>query len=373
MQKENQANLALALSVVGAIGTMGQSGGILLTTVHHGFLAATIGGIADWFAVKAIFGRPLGISHRTDILRRNRTRIMDALVSFSSDDLLSRENIMYVVEQEQIGALLIEYLEHRGGRGRLVDAAAQILRYIASDVDSRHVAGELAPYILRRMIWTQAFQELLNENIVTIRTEYERDGMIRAFILSFFDDDVIARWLTTKFDELLQSSLDTVHRRHIDGVASLGAFISSIRSDAAFHNVLYRYKMRFIENLDIESMIVDFIETRIKGSHPFWVPYVKELLNDKIDHFVSSEGWQNRADRWVKALVSAELDKHHDLIAVFVREYLSQKTDDELIAFLERKINTDLQMIRINGAVVGAFVGMGLSLLVSLAERMWGL
>lgn len=409
MQKKNQANLALALSVIGAIGTMGQSGGILLTTVHHGFLAATIGGIADWFAVKAIFGRPLGISHRTDILRRNRTRIMDALVSFSSDDLLSQKNIMYVVEQEQIGALLIEYLEHRGGRGRLVDVAAQILRYIASDVDSRHVARELAPYILRalkelpledsfsclldvlaqphhaermfnilirmgrRMIWTQAFQELLNENIASIRTEYERDGMIRAFILSFFDDDVIARWLTTKFDELLQSSLDTEHRRHIDGVASLGAFISSIRSDAAFHSVLYRYKMRFIENLDIESMIVDFIETRIKGSHPFWVPYVKELLNDKIDHFVSSEGWQNRADRWVKDLVSAELDKHHDLVAVFVREYLSQKTDDELIAFLERKINTDLQMIRINGAVVGAFVGMGLSLLVSLAERMWGL
>ena len=91
MQKENQANLALAVSVFGAIGTAGQGSSLLVTTLHHGFLAATIGGLADWFAVKAIFGRPLGISHRTDILRRNRARIMESLVLFSSDDLLSKK------------------------------------------------------------------------------------------------------------------------------------------------------------------------------------------------------------------------------------------------------------------------------------------
>ena len=50
-----------------------------------------------------------------------------------------------------------------------------------------------------------------------------------------------------------------------------------------------------------------------------------------------------------------------------------QKSDDELITFVEGKVHTDLQMIRVNGAIVGAFVGMGLSLIVTFAERMWGL
>jgi len=61
------------------------------------------------------------------------------------------------------------------------------------------------------------------------------------------------------------------------------------------------------------------------------------------------------------------------MIARFVREYLNQKSDDELVSFVEGKVRTDLQMIRINGAVVGAAVGMALSLIVCIAERMWGL
>ncbi|EJO21350.1 PF04286 family protein [Selenomonas sp. FOBRC6] len=409
MQKENQANLALALSVIGAIGTAGQGGSLALTTIHHGFLAATIGGLADWFAVKAIFGRPLGISHRTDILRRNRARIMESLVRFSADDLLSKENIMDVVEREKIGALLVEYLQHRGGRERLVEAAVDILRHVSSDVDSRSIAKELTPYVIQalhalpleesfaelldvlteephadrifnmlirmglRLVRTQVFQDMLHENIASIRTEYERDGMIRAFVLSFFDDGMIAEWLTVRLEEILTCATALDDRRHRDGVQALVSFVTGLRANPKLYEELHRYKIHVIEQLEIETILTDFIEHRMKGSHPFWVPYVKELLNEKIDIFVHSEAWQNRADRWMKDLAAGEVEKHHEMIADFVREYLNQKSDDELITFVEGKVRTDLQMIRVNGAIVGAFVGMGLSLIVTFAERMWGL
>ena len=409
MQKENQANLALALSVIGAIGTAGQGGSLALTTIHHGFLAATIGGLADWFAVKAIFGRPLGISHRTDILRRNRVRIMESLVCFSADDLLSKENIMDVVEREKIGALLVEYLQHRGGRERLVEAAVDILRHVSSDVDSRSIAKELTPYVIQalhalpleesfaelldvlteephadrifnmlirmglRLVRTQVFQDMLHENIASIRTEYERDGMIRAFVLSFFDDAMIAEWLTVRLEEILTCATALDDRRHRDGVQALVSFVTGLRANPKLYEELHRYKIHVIEQLEIETILTDFIEHRMKGNHPFWIPYVKELLNEKIDIFVHSEAWQHRADRWMKDLAAGEVEKHHAMIADFVREYLNQKSDDELITFVDGKVHTDLQMIRVNGAIVGAFVGMGLSLIVTFAERMWGL
>ena len=409
MRKENQANLALAVSVLGAVGTAGQGSSLLVSTIHHGFLAATIGGLADWFAVKAIFGRPLGISHRTDILRRNRARIMESLVCFSADDLLSKENIMDVVEREKIGALLVEYLQHRGGRERLVEAAVDILRHVSSDVDSRSIAKELTPYVIQalhalpleesfaelldvlteephadrifnmlirmglRLVRTQVFQDMLHENIASIRTEYERDGMIRAFVLSFFDDGMIAEWLTVRLEELLTCATAVDDRRHRDGVQALVSFVTGLRANPKLYEELHRYKIHVIEQLEIETILTDFIEHRMKGSHPFWVPYVKELLNEKIDIFVHSEAWQNRADRWMKDLAAGEVEKHHAMIADFVREYLNQKSDDELITFVEGKVHTDLQMIRVNGAIVGAFVGMGLSLIVIFAERMWGL
>lgn len=409
MRKENQANLALAVSVLGAVGTAGQGSSLLVSTIHHGFLAATIGGLADWFAVKAIFGRPLGISHRTDILRRNRTRIMESLVRFSADDLLSKKNIMDVVEREKIGALLVEYLEHRGGRERLIEAVTDILRHVASDVDSRDIAKELAPYVMQalhalpleesfaelldvlteephadrifnmlvrmgqQLVRTQVFQDILRENIDSIRTEYERDGMIRAFVLSFFNDEMIAEWLTGRLEEILTSAMEANDRHHRDGVQSLTSFVMGLRSNPKVYEALHRYKIHVIEHLEIENILSDIIEHRMKGSHPFWVPYLKEILHEKLDVFVHSEGWQHRADRWLKDLAAAEVEKHHEMIADFVRDYLNQKSDDELIAFVEGKVRTDLQMIRVNGAIVGAFVGMGLSLLVTLAERMWGL
>ena len=409
MRKENQANLALAVSVFGLVGTTGQGSSLLVATMHHGFLAATIGGLADWFAVKAIFGRPLGISHRTDILRRNRTRIMESLVRFSADDLLSKKNIMDVVEREKIGALLVEYLEHRGGRERLIEAVTDILRHVASDVDSRSIAKELTPYVIQalhalpleesfaelldvlteephadrifnmlirmglRLVRTQVFQDMLHENIASIRTEYERDGMIRAFVLSFFDDGMIAEWLTVRLEEILTCATAVDDRRHRDGVQALVSFVTGLRANPKLYEELHRYKIHVIEQLEIETILTDFIEHRMKGSHPFWVPYVKELLNEKIDIFVHSEAWQNRADRWMKDLAAGEVEKHHEMIADFVREYLNQKSDDELITFVEGKVRTDLQMIRVNGAIVGAFVGMGLSLIVTFAERMWGL
>lgn len=409
MRKENQANLALAVSVLGVIGTAGQGTSLFAATLHHGFLAATIGGLADWFAVKAIFGRPLGISHRTDILRRNRGRIMESLVRFSSDDLLSKKNIMDVVEREKIGELLVEYLQHRGGRERLIEAAVDILRHVASDVDSRHISKELAPYVIQafhalpleesfaelldvlteephadrifnilirmglQLIQTQVFQDMLRENIASIRTEYEGDGMVRAFVLSFFDDEMIAAWLTARLEEILRSAMVTDDRRHREGVQALVSFVVSLRSDPSLYEALHRYKVHVIEHIDVESILFDFIEHRMKGNHPFWVPYVKELLNEKIDLFVHSESWQNRADRWMKDLAAEEVEKHHGMIASFIREYLNQKSDDELIFFVEGKVHTDLQMIRVNGAIVGAFVGMALSLVVTFAERMWGL
>ncbi len=43
------------------------AGGLLAS----GFSAAMVGGLADWFAVSALFRRPLGIPFRTEIIPRN--------------------------------------------------------------------------------------------------------------------------------------------------------------------------------------------------------------------------------------------------------------------------------------------------------------
>ena len=94
MSKKTQATLVLVIMFLGFIATykLDSFWGLLL---NHGFLAALIGGLADWFAVTALFRKPLGfISYRTEILPRNRERIMDEIVKFIGRDLLNPEYII---------------------------------------------------------------------------------------------------------------------------------------------------------------------------------------------------------------------------------------------------------------------------------------
>lgn len=96
------------------------------------------------------------------------------------------------------------------------------------------------------------------------------------------------------------------------------------------------------------------------------------FVDRKIGEFEQSAPWQRRFDKLVKDFLEDELRKHHDAIPGLIHERLDEMSDDDLVTFAEAKVQDDLQMIRINGAVIGSLVGMGLYILVEFAERMWG-
>ena len=236
MQKKNKANLALGVSAAGFLGTFALPAGFLTGMLHHGFLAATIGGLADWFAVTAIFRKPLGIAYRTDILRRNRSRIMEALVVYASEDLLSTENIMSVLEKQNTAQLLAEYFIHRGGRERVHQVVKGVLLKAVNDLDSCRIAEELAPAIHQglssfafedilpeilhlltkkehteqlvnslaaisgQVIDSPALRQALLAHIRVLRESYEKDSAGRAFVLASMGltDEKILTMLVTR-------------------------------------------------------------------------------------------------------------------------------------------------------------------------------
>ena len=75
----------------------------------------------------------------------------------------------------------------------------------------------------------------------------------------------------------------------------------------------------------------------------------------------------------IKDFIEAELIKHHDLIPKLIRERLDEFSDENLTEFVESRVSDDLQMIRINGSLVGSLVGMGLYVVAWAAERVWGM
>lgn len=411
MQKKNKANLALGLSAAGFLGTLGVQGGFGAGLLHHGFLAATIGGLADWFAVTAIFRRPLGIAYRTDILRRNRPRIMEAIVRFASEDLLSTENIMEVIREQDTAALMVDYIQHRGGRERVREVASQVLLRGINALDTDRVARELAPSIRdglqslplenilmdlvrllaeekhsrgilhsmltigQEVLAAPAFQQVMLSHISLLRKEYEGDSAGRAFVLELMDlsDEKMLAILNEKMQSQLQELLSGQTQSYASLKAGLETMLMNFSRDESLHKLLKEWKDNLVGKLELEPLLSRWLEANVKGEEPFWLPGLRSFVDSNLDSFVSSAEMQQRFDAKLKDFLEAELAKHHRLIPGIIRERLEEFSDDELVEFVEDKVQDDLQMIRINGAIVGALVGMGLYILVTLAERMWGL
>ena len=120
--------------------------------IHHTALAATIGGLADWWSVTALFKRPLGINAPgTDVLRNNYERLTTGLADFVSNDLLTAENVMQAVGRENFAKLLLVHFAQQQNVERLWQTVRPLAQHALRSLNTRQVEqlllSELPKYI----------------------------------------------------------------------------------------------------------------------------------------------------------------------------------------------------------------------------------
>jgi uncharacterized membrane-anchored protein YjiN (DUF445 family) len=91
-------------------------------------------------------------------------------------------------------------------------------------------------------------------------------------------------------------------------------------------------------------------------------PFVERQLLSGIVDVLQEPQRRAAVDQWVRRTIDALLRRHHHYIGLTVRENLDALDTATLIAQIEARIGTDLQFIRLNGAVVGGLVGLLLAL-----------
>ena len=184
MSKWNTADKVLMCTALAFLSAVGFRMIFPSNIFVEGFLfiaeAAMVGGIADWFAVTALFRKPLGISFRTEILKRNRKRIMDAIVEFVSTDLLNTRNIMNTVRNENTAELLIEYFDHNDGRRKIKNIIFELLVELAAKSDTKKIARLTAPLIQKEITSIDAGQ--IVKNVVDVVVSDKHSKKILAFI-----------------------------------------------------------------------------------------------------------------------------------------------------------------------------------------------
>ena len=363
-----------------------------------GFVRATaeasmVGGIADWFAVTALFRHPLGIPiPHTAIIPANKDRVGKTLATFVQRNFLTREVIEARLRGLHIGERLAAWIAQPENARTIarqtataLSAGAHVLKdedvqeLIDHSVEERIRKTRIAPVAGRLLsVVTEGnrHQELLNEAIILIaRTVEQNHDLIR---------DRVQRespwWVPTAVDEKIYRKI----------VSSIERTLVEIRDDPD-HPLRERFDQAlrtFIDNLQhspqtvarVEELKQEFLDTEAvrRFSASLWVDAKAALLRfaESSEKSAKSGGTIERALTTFGEAVLADpalVRKLDDIImdvAVFLVEryqndvadlitHTVQNWDAEVTTKrVELAIGRDLQFIRINGTLVGALAGL---------------
>lgn len=402
MRRARMAACVLAASAVGAAASYPVSKSFWGGLLFSGCLAALIGGLADWFAVTALFRRPLGIAYRTEVIPRNRERLLREILVFVSEDILRPRNILRVVKRYNMAALLLRYFERDEGKEKLRRLSMRLASFAVRQIDKKALADLLAETAqaqvsqqrlhdallarLRRMLENGEEQalavlllgeaqrilreppayDLLTEVIAEVKEAYERRHARRQWLGLLLDwsPDALAAAGQARLLAYLEALKDPLHPRRL---ALSGWFYeqSAQWSAVGFEPLWRSFCAQLVQTLPGE------IEGWLEREGDVVAGRLQRVIEGQLDAIKRDATLARALDRRLKLYVARLTRSRHGVLAALIEERLAKFTDASLAVFLEARVANDLQMIRVNGSAVGAAAGMALYLCRVCAESVW--
>ena len=362
--------------------------------------AAVIGAMADWFAVVALFRRPLGLPiPHTAIVPANKSRIGRNLAGFIVGNFLATDQVLDKLRRFGAGARLAAWLADARHAAQLSRHAASALGYALGILDDERVRGFIRSAVLSRLAQIDVSQlvgRLLDVLTADRRHQTLLDEVLRQFARLLDDAAVQQKIAAVIADDL--KLLRYVGLSQIAGelatqrlIAGIGRLIGELGADEA-----HPLRLRF------DEFMLDFVE-RLK-TDPALQRRVRELQHELLAHPALGaylHGLWNEAQAWLRSdLASGEESQirsrfadaaralgeklqadvamqgwiDSQLLAAAplwiaryredIRRYIVARVDDwdtaELTDELERNIGRDLQFVRINGTLVGGLIGLAI-------------
>jgi uncharacterized membrane-anchored protein YjiN (DUF445 family) len=358
--------------------------------------AATIGGLADWYAVVALFRRPLGLPiPHTAIIQSNQARIAEKLGEFIEQHFLEAGPVEAKLRQIDFASFIADWLRDRK---RSDDLARFALRLLPEAMSATETSG-LMTFVTRR-ISTQ-LQEI---DLAPLAA-----GTLRAFVAEGRHQALLDDILRAVHESLTRTDTMAMVREKIRGelptllklyradkylvnkiVASATAFFEEVRNDPEhpFRGEFDRMVLSFVDRLGSDPVYAD----RIGGlkrdllARPELGDLARNIWSNArsfIERSASGESQvlqQHLTGMFVKAgeALAADPELRAEINQGFVNVLRSFIADQkggvrsfiadqvkawdmgQLISLIEINIGRDLQYIRFNGSLIGGLAGLAL-------------
>lgn len=379
--------------------------------LFHMAEAALVGGVADWFAVTALFRRPLGVTFHTAIIPRNREKIVQAVSYMVQEEFLSRQSIQRHLRGARLVSLLIHWMESGGKQTvfllmtRGVDAWLQavdrqrLVNFLAKAIKDRLKLVQLQQYVPLAGNWLiqSGKADHLFDLVLAEAKQFAAKASLRRDIYHFLQQAarqatgegtwgrLFGAFLQT-FDFInLDEAADALHQRLVATLQELEKpnhplrlwltdrllnSLQELQHNPEWQQTLEQWKCGLIERIPFEELLQPLSE-RLLGSlnqQPD-LPATPALTDGMLrfaDRYWAAFCQDTRLQEWLErhlqeAAAEAIISEHR-LIGELVEQALGELSDSELNAFIGSKVEEDLTWIRINGSVVGALAGLAVFL-----------
>lgn len=365
--------------------------------------AATIGGLADWYAVVALFKRPLGLPiPHTAIIPENRHRIADNLGHFIEVNFLAKEPVRRKLEEVDFAALVADWLSDRRRSQGLADFVTKLVpqtldavensglrRFIAQRAIDQVEKVEIAPLtaeFLKTLTKDGKHQQLLDQ-ILGVLWKFLNDSdaheairdKIREELPSLFNLFRADAYLLTKVLKSAGSLLEDVrddpdHPLRDEFDRFFKKFIRDLRRSKRYakraeelkHSILERPELRTLGH-EVWDSFKEFVEKDVSGDNSM----IRERLADlfvEVGKQLKNEG-EIRKDMnsgFVIAL-SSFVEAQKSGVSIFIADQVKGWDMAMLVRLIETNIGKDLQYIRFNGMIIGGIAGLLLYTIGQLA------
>ncbi|MDU2066013.1 MAG: DUF445 domain-containing protein [Sporomusaceae bacterium] len=382
------------------------AGGLLLGAAS----AALVGGIADWFAVTALFRRPLGIAFRTEIIPRNRERIFQELIDMLENTLLTKEHLKAKLAGQNLVRTIALYLTSPPGKDFLESLCHQLVEQGKNRFETTEIvyfaekflagqlralpAGPLAGAFLRWLIQqnydkrilqlflaqlitlcrAKPLHQMLEEMVVKTKETYSRGHSGRKAILDLLESGNLSNQeIAAKMQQELIGFLDTLQQPDSSFGAMSRLWLESW-ADKLCHDELTQSKAEeakayLIRQLPLRQwleLLVQEGEAALRGKGGIGSVVAGKILYQGelwLNSLLADEQKQLEVNEQLRRFANELIERYHFQLGKMARNSLEQYTNERLVTFLEEKVGDDLQMIRINGSLVGALLGIILYLI----------
>ncbi|OAL77218.1 hypothetical protein AY606_11020 [Acinetobacter sp. SFB] len=377
--------------------------------------AGVVGGLADWYAITVLFRNPFGkmpipkfMRDHTEIIPRNKARIAESMGRFVQENFLSPQVVKRSLHNTDISLAVGQWLAKAENNAQVTQVIQQTVPKIFEFVGQEQIG---------RFIQSNSVQWVRNTQINTLASE-----MLRAVLENDFHQDVLQRgldlaheWVMSHPEETRQLTRTLFKELGVWKLAKGASWIGIDVQQRTIDSLVERVESMLADpehpwRQKIEEMghqlMLELANDESNASHrlnstkdalldsPQVLNFISgavvilcdaikaDLLKDDSgiaqnlrvaiqqvgENIISNSAVRELLNDRMSGIAVNLSDQYSEKVIRFISERIHEWDSREMIDKIENEVGGDLHMIRVNGVVVGAFIGLVLGIIRALVD-----